>query len=202
MKAEGLVKDACKRTKDMMKSRVMACLVAVCLLCAGISVWATGLPVQAAGLPTGLADGTYEVAVTMSGGSGKASIDSPAVMTVQDGQATARIVFSSPNYDYMKVGGEIYYPVNTQGNSAFEIPVIVFDSEMRVIADTVAMSTPHEIEYTLVFDSSSLPKDNAENGSAVIGYVVCAAVGVLVICSGMIYWKGRRKNGQNENQSV
>ena len=33
------------------------------------------------------------------------------------------------------------------------------DAEMEVTADTVAMSTPHEIEYTLNFDSSSMKKE-------------------------------------------
>ena len=46
--------------------------------------------------------------------------------------------------------------MNTEGNSAFEIPVTVFDYKQKVIADTIAMSTPHEIEYTLTFDSESI----------------------------------------------
>ena len=37
----------------------------------------------------------------------------------------------------------------------FEIPVSVFDAEMEVTADTVAMSEPHEIDYTLNFDSTT-----------------------------------------------
>ena len=58
----------------------------------------------------------------------------------------------------MIVDGEKYEPVNKDGNSTFEIPVTVFDAEMEVTADTVAMSTPHEIEYTLQFDSASVAK--------------------------------------------
>ena len=38
----------------------------------------------------------------------------------------------------------------------FEIPVASFDTALDVIADTVAMSKPHEIEYTLAFDSSTI----------------------------------------------
>ena len=53
----------------------------------------------------GLSDGRYEVAVTLEGGSGRASVDSPAQLTVKEGQATATIVWSSANYDYMKVDG-------------------------------------------------------------------------------------------------
>ena len=56
----------------------------------------------------------------------------------------------------MIIGDEKYEPVNTEGNSAFEIPVTVFDYKQKVIADTIAMSTPHEIEYTLTFDSESI----------------------------------------------
>ena len=59
----------------------------------------------------------------------------------------------------MIVDGEKYEPVNKDGNSTFEIPVTVFDTEMKVTADTVAMSTPHEIDYTLNFDSSSMKKE-------------------------------------------
>ena len=104
----------------------------------------------------GLEDGEYSVDVSLSGGSGKASVESPAILTVADGVATARIGWSSSNYDYMKIGDEQYLPVNTEGNSTFEIPVSIFDRPMTVHADTTAMSQPHEIEYTLTFDSSSL----------------------------------------------
>lgn len=96
-------------------------------------------------------DGEYEVEVTLEGGSGRASVSSPAVLLVKNRKAYARIEWSSPNYDYMKIGTEIYYPVNMEGNSTFEIPVSVFDKKMTVIADTTAMGTPHEIEYTLTF---------------------------------------------------
>lgn len=103
-----------------------------------------------------LEDGTYTAEVTLEGGSGRASIESPATLTVKDGKVTASIVWSSPNYDYMIVDGEKLLPVNTEGNSVFEIPVASFDTALDVIADTVAMSKPHEIEYTLAFDSSTI----------------------------------------------
>lgn len=102
------------------------------------------------------ADGTYTCDVTLEGGSGRATVESPAALTVADGKMTATIVWSSPNYDYMLVDGEKYLPTNTEGNSTFEIPVAALDTALDVTADTVAMSTPHEIEYTLTFDSASL----------------------------------------------
>lgn len=107
----------------------------------------------------GLEDGQYKADVTLSGGSGRASVDSPAVITVKDGKATAKIVWSSKNYDYMVVEGEKYEPLENEENSAFEIPVAGFDFALPVSADTTAMSTPHEIEYTLTFDSASLVKN-------------------------------------------
>ena len=97
------------------------------------------------------ADGAYPCKVTLEGGSGKASVESPAALTVADGKMTATIVWSSPNYDYMIVDGEKYLPTNTEGNSTFEIPVAALDTALSVTADTVAMSKPHEIEYTLSF---------------------------------------------------
>lgn len=101
-------------------------------------------------------DGTYSIKLTFEGGSGKAKIESPATLQVADGKATARVTWSSPNYDYMLVDDQKYLPVNTDGNSVFEIPVTVFDQPMTVIGDTVAMSTPHEVEYTLTFHSDTL----------------------------------------------
>lgn len=105
---------------------------------------------------TELSDGTYEMELTFEGGSGKAKIQSPAIVTIQDGKATAKVEWSSPNYDYMLVDGEKYLPVNTEGNSVFEIPVTIFDKPMEVVGDTVAMSEPHEIYYTLTFHSDKV----------------------------------------------
>lgn len=101
------------------------------------------------------ADGTYTCDVTLEGGSGRATVESPAALTVADGKMTATIVWSSPNYDYMLVDGEKYLPTNTEGNSTFEIPVSALDTALDVTADTVAMSTPRD-RYTLTFDSASL----------------------------------------------
>ena len=104
----------------------------------------------------GLADGEYSVGVSLEGGSGRAKINSPAKLTVENGEAFAEIVWGSSNYDCMTVGGEKFYPQNTEGNSEFIIPVTGFDYKMPVCANTTAMSTPHEIEYTLYFDSATI----------------------------------------------
>lgn len=103
-----------------------------------------------------MGDGVYTIALSFEGGSGKAAVLSPATVTVSGEKITATIQWSSPNYDYMIVDGEKYLPINTEGNSVFEIPVLFFDKPMDVIGDTVAMSTPHEITYTLTFHSDTM----------------------------------------------
>jgi hypothetical protein len=105
---------------------------------------------------TDLADGEHTIDVALEGGTGRASVESPAVIRKNGDDIIAVITWSSPYYDYMIVDGQRYEPVNTEGNSVFEIPVASFDSPLDVIADTTAMSEPHEIEYTLKFDLSSM----------------------------------------------
>lgn len=107
-------------------------------------------------------DGSYTIELTMEGGSGRASIQSPAQLAIADGAAMAILEWSSPNYDYMLVNSEKYLPVNTEGNSVFEVPVEALDVPLTMIGDTVAMSTPHEVEYTVTFHSETL--ESAESG--------------------------------------
>jgi len=107
-------------------------------------------------------NGTIDVFLRLEGGSGKATVEKNSTMTVVDGEKSVRLVWSSPNYDYMVVEGVKYYPVNTEGNSVFEIPVIKLDQEYTVIADTVAMSKPHEIEYKLTVSLTDYENDNSK----------------------------------------
>ncbi len=98
-------------------------------------------------------DGEYSVNVTLEGGSGKATVNSPATVKVKDGKAYATIVWSSKNYDYMIVNGEKYMNENDGDFSTFTFPIDGINCEMNVIADTVAMGKPHEIEYVLTFEA-------------------------------------------------
>ena len=68
-----------------------------------------------------------------------------------DGKISATIVWSSKNYDYMLVDGEKFSTENEGGNSTFTIPVAALDTDLEVVGDTTAMSTPHEVDYTLNF---------------------------------------------------
>ena len=106
----------------------------------------------------GLADGEYTVEVKLEGGSGRASVQSPAELTIKDGNALVKIVWSSDKYDKMVVQEKEYAPEIKDGHSVFEIPVTGFDFNMPVSAETTAMSEPHMIDYTLCFDSSTVKK--------------------------------------------
>ena len=82
-------------------------------------------------------------------------MESPAAIVINGETITATIVWSSPYYEYMLIDGVQYDPIQTEGNSTFEIPVIL-DTDMAVSASTVAMSEPHLVDYTLHFDSSTI----------------------------------------------
>lgn len=104
-----------------------------------------------------LEDGEYTCAVTLQGGTGRASIASPAKIVVKDGVITATVIWSSSHYELMTVNGVEYKPVTLEGGSTFEIPATL-DADMNISALTTAMSEPHTIEYVLHFDGASLNK--------------------------------------------
>ena len=163
-----------------MKQKLLS-LAAACL----IGIGTMGCVCQAAGMEIDKEDGEYSIQVDLEGGSGKATVTSPTILTVKDGQAYAQIQWSSSNYDYMIVDGEKYLPTNEEGmNSTYEIPILSMDEGMPVIADTVAMGAPHEIEYTLTFYSDSigsksqLPQEAAKRVVAV-AMVIIVGGGIL-----------------------
>ena len=92
-------------------------------------------------------DGTYTPSFGFEGGSGRATIACNKVV-VKNGKATATIVFSSPNFTWVKTGGKTYYNENKGGNSTFTIPVTL-NGKTAISAETTAMSQPHVIDYTL-----------------------------------------------------
>ena len=139
------------------------------------------------------ADGTYSIELTMTGGSGKASVVSPTILTVENGQAYADITWSSSNYDYMIVDGEKFLNESEEGrNSVFTVPVTALDDKMEVIADTLAMGAPHEIDYTLTFYEASigskgqLPQEAAKR-------VVAVAL-VIIIGGGILNYFVNKRN--------
>ena len=114
-------------------------------------------------------DGEYAIEVTLTGGSGRASVSSPTRLIVRDGRGWARLLWSSAYYDYMLLGGRRYENLSVDGgNSSFEIPIPAMDAPVDVIADTTAMGDPVEIAYQLTFygdtvgDVSQVPQEGAK----------------------------------------
>lgn len=137
-------------------------------------------------------DGRYTIEVALAGGSGRASITSPAEVTLANGKMTAKIIWSSPNYDLMLVDGEKYFPVNTEGNSTFELPIAALDQDIVVSAETTAMSQPHMIDYTLRFDSATLKAADAGQTAWII-LAVAGGSGIAVAVN--ILTKKKRSRG-------
>ena len=152
--------------------RILLLLVMVVLVLSGCGARSRGTDASAAQLSgtdlpaaglrsfselSEIPDGSYWIRVSMTGGSGRASISSPTGFYVKDGQATADIHWSSASYDYMKLDGVRYNAfTDAAGHSAMTIPVSTLNTAIPVLADTTAMSKPYEIEYQLSFDGSAL----------------------------------------------
>lgn len=146
-------------TKKLMRALMVsavACALALCAGCGQTGIGATTQSASSSGASTEVnvtAAGEYDIEVALSGGSGRAGIQSPTKLVVNaDGTMTLTVVWSSSNYDKMVVGGVEYLPVNNGGNSTFEIPVATIDEDLAVQAETTAMSTPHMIDYTISFN--------------------------------------------------
>lgn len=172
----------------MMKTRLLKRTGLLVILCCFLFFSLTCL-----GADNNLKDGAYTVDVILEGGSGKASVTSPALLMVKDQQMKAQIEWNSPSYDYMILDGETYFPVNQEGNSVFEIPVGAFDQPVRVTADTTAMSMPHEIEYTLTYVRDSVKPISAEGEKQRWKEMIpvgCAAGAGALLC---VYYVMRRK---------
>ncbi len=140
-------------------------------------------------------DGEYAIEVELSGGSGRSTVNSPAGLIVKDGLAWARITWSSSNYDYMIVGNEKYLNLQEEGYSMFEIPILAFNEPVTVIADTTAMSTPHEVEYALTFYGDRVMSKD-ETPQAAAQKVVYMVLVIIVVCALVSYWNKKKRNGR------
>ena len=110
---------------------------------------------QAAALD--IEDGRYSIETVLAGGSGRASVTSPTWLTVREGRGYARLLWSSPYYDYLILDGKKYTnETKDGGSSSFTIPITAYDEPVEIIADTTAMGDPVEINYTLTFYSDTI----------------------------------------------
>lgn len=141
-----------------------------------------------------LPDGEYSIEVTLTGGSGRASVSSPTWLVVKDGRAYAKLLWSSTYYDYMILDEVYYYNETTDGsNSTFTIPITAFDQGIEVIADTTAMGDPVEILYTLTFyeetvgDKGMVPQEAAKR--------VLLTAAAIIVLGGILNFIVKKKAG-------
>ena len=177
-----------KEMKYMIK--IMPVLFLALMLAGPVSVAAAQ---KENGIETDLEDGEYSIQVDLEGGSGKASVSSPTLMLVKNGRMYAELQWSSSNYDYMIVDGEKFQNESEEGrNYVFTIPVTALDDKMEVIADTLAMGAPHEIDYTLTFYEASigskgqLPQEAAKR--------VVAVAMVIIVGGGILNYFVNKRN--------
>ena len=170
--------------------KIMPVLILALMLAGPVSVAAAQ---KENGIETDLEDGEYSIQVDLEGGSGKASVSSPTLMLVKNGRMYAELQWSSSNYDYMIVDGEKFQNESEEGrNSVFTIPVTALDDKMEVIADTLAMGAPHEIDYTLTFYEASigskgqLPQEAAKR--------VVAVAMVIIVGGGILNYFVNKRN--------
>lgn len=174
---------------------VFAALLGGCLALPGAPVFGAEATEGPEAALIEMEDGEYAIEVELTGGTGKTTVSSPAGLTVLDGHAYARIEWSSSHYDYMLVDGKKYLPVSEEGYSTFEIPITVFNEPMEVIADTTAMSTPHEITYQLTFDLEGV-MSKSETPQAAAQKVVYMVLIIILVCMGVSYLNKRKRMGR------
>ena len=147
------------------------------------------VPAMAAEIPP---DGEYLVEMTLSGGSGRTKVETPAKLAVSEGNMTITVVWSSPYYTYMLVDDIKYDPVKGQAYSTFLIPVAELGADIEVQAETIAMSEPHLIDYTLHIDSKLIDV-NYKNKPDLTTLILAVVVFVLVIVLIRTYRKHKLK---------
>ena len=146
-----------KHIKDF-KKLIFTVLLACCVM-----VWGT----VTSSFAISYQDGTYQVPVSLSGGSmGHNDVVSPCTVTVSGGVPYATLVFKrvtapwhAPNYEWLRTSMGTVYPVVNEGNysNTFnQVPLPGLGS-VPITTLSTAMSEPHEISYTLYFDAGSIP---------------------------------------------
>ena len=129
-------------------------------------------------------NGEYTVAAKLDGGSGRASVQSPANLKVENGKGTLTITMSSSTFDKLVYGGVEYKPTNTSGNSVFSFPISEL-GDISLSMETVAMSEPHMIDYTLSLDASSIAKVNGSDGGFPTEWIFIG-LGIVIVALAIV----------------
>lgn len=125
---------------------------------------------------TNLPEGDFKAELTLSGGTGRTTVQSPADVHIENGIITAEIVWSSSSYDLMIVDGKEYKPVSVEGGARFMVEIPSLDKPLEIKAETVAMSAPHMIDYTLTVSGKEIlqGEDESNEGSIDISSIIAS----------------------------
>lgn len=139
--------------------KLFAMILAVLTVCAFISGCSKKTDVKS------LKNGSYSCDVKVNGQKESDSIKSPVTVQLNNGSATATIVWKTRAVEYMVVKGERYDPINAStetvgGNSQKNYPVFVipmdFDMDFPVSALNRDADAENLTEYILYFTSSTM----------------------------------------------
>ena len=103
-----------------------------------------------------LEDGVYTIDVSLSGGSGKTQVESPATLTVEGGKAIARIAFTTAKIDFAVVNGVTLEPIAGEEYATFLVPVETLSRPTAIDVDCTVMKPATLVSYTLSFDADTI----------------------------------------------
>ena len=133
-----------------------------------------------------LRNGTYTVNVEIEGGNGTDMICTPMHLFIDDGQATAVVVWSTSACEYMKTEGTQISPMSRDDGSVFYLPVNTWDEEVELLCGMDHEGVKEEVEYVATFDSASIVR---EKGSVIPLAIMFTLVGVLAIANAYVMVK-------------
>ncbi|MBR2749034.1 MAG: hypothetical protein IKD97_04050 [Firmicutes bacterium] len=100
------------------------------------------------------------------------------------------ITMTSPNYDYCIYYDEQYINSSEEGNSVFIVPFV--EESFLLTADTVAMSQPHEVDYTVTLDMDSLWSAASEGSGSGTLWTVIAVIAIVCVAVGFFAVRSSR----------
>lgn len=114
-----------------------------------------------------LPNGDFKSELILGGGTGRVTVRTPADVHIENGVITVEIIWSSPNYDLMIVDGKEYKPTSIDGGARFTVEIPSLDTPLNIQAETVAMSAPHMIDYTLTVSGKEILANTSQKISEV-----------------------------------
>ena len=139
---------------------------------------------------TDYVDGTYVPDEFTAPQGKKVTITCPSIV-IENGIIYGNIHFSSSNYTQLKVNDVVYTPVSTEEGSLFKVPVVL-NEDMVITGTTIAMSSPHDINYTIkiTLDTTQIPVKPQEIYDSTIELPVSNSVKMFKVSAAALHTVG------------